>query len=116
MAKNERDANGRLKKGSTANPNGRPKKDTSITELVRKKAELEISPGKTYADAIAEKLLELAAAGDMTAIKYYADRTDGTPKQTQEINLAANVSIDTEFELVDPDEVPQDLDADTEET
>jgi hypothetical protein len=52
--------------------------------------------------------------GDTTAMKYIGDRWEGTPKQTQEINLAANVSIDTEFELVDPDEVPQDLDADTE--
>lgn len=89
----ERDERGRLKKGSTANRNGRPKKEHSITELVRKNADIEVAPGQTYADAISRKLLELAADGDMAAIKYTMDRLDGTPKQSIDSNVDSVLQI-----------------------
>ena len=95
---------GKFKKWQSGNPNGRPKKEDSITDLVRKQADIEIEPGKTYAQAIAEKLLKLASGGDIAAIKYAMDRMDGSPKQTQLIDLNANHHIDTEFDIVEPNE------------
>lgn len=37
--------------------------------------------GKKEIDALAEKLLDLVAAGDLAAIKEFGDRLDGKPAQ-----------------------------------
>lgn len=37
--------------------------------------------GKKEIDALAEKLLELVAAGDLAALKEFGDRIDGKPAQ-----------------------------------
>lgn len=37
--------------------------------------------GKKEIDALAEKLLDLVAAGDLTALKEFGDRIDGKPAQ-----------------------------------
>ena len=40
----------------------------------------------TGKEAVARKLLELAVAGDVPAMRYLIDRIDGTPKQALELS------------------------------
>jgi hypothetical protein len=82
-------------KGSSGNPGGRPKRDTSLTGLLRK----ELS--KKNADKIAKKtrivgkLIELADGGDVVALKYIFDRIDGKPTETVKAAVSASVEFDT---------------------
>jgi hypothetical protein len=84
------------KKGYTGNPNGRPKKGTALTDLLRLKMEKPISdfPGApTVKDVITTKLIEMANNGDIAAMKYLMDRVDGTPTQIVEQDINAEVGI-----------------------
>ena len=63
--KSERDARGRLMKGSTANPNGRPKKDYSITETIRNM----MAEDPEIKKRLGAKVIHMAQMGDMTAMK-----------------------------------------------
>ena len=75
-------------KGKSGNPNGRPKKGKTLTEALQKagKKRVRTHPvtGATINnfDYIAWKLFDLAADGNVAAIKYIGDRVDGTPIQT----------------------------------
>ena len=74
------------KPGQSGNPSGRPKKGTSVADLLRWKAKRKVlagpQKGKTYADAIAEVILVKAEAGDLKAAEMYFDRIEGKPHQT----------------------------------
>ena len=86
----ERNALGQLEPGSTANPNGRPKKGTSYAERIRKamekaashydvtdskKAELQVK------DLIIEKQIMQAIKGDRYSVDWLANREEGKPKE-----------------------------------
>jgi len=86
-----------LPKGKTNNPHGRPKKDTSLTEVLSKygnkriklpehlkeNEELKELEGMKCKDALAKKLWQLAVyKNEITAIKYIFDRIDGKPINT----------------------------------
>ncbi len=67
-------------KGQSGNAGGRPKKDRALTAALD--AELDKKIGrKTKRELVAAKVLELALGGDMTAVKFVADRTEGLPIQ-----------------------------------
>jgi len=74
-------------KGKSGNPTGSRKEklfyDALIQSLKSAKAE-----NKYDLMSIAESLLTLAADGDIQAIKEVANRLDGTPAQTVDLNLA----------------------------
>ena len=79
----------RIEKGQVLNPTGRPKKGTSMTELMRKIAEeeMEINGKKmTKGEFIAAKVFAMAAQGDMSAVKLWVDRIDGQAKQAVEVS------------------------------
>lgn len=68
-------------KGQSGNPNGRPKKGKSMTELLEaygktKDGEL------TKRQKLIQKLYELAFDGNIYAIKYIMDRIDGKPHES----------------------------------
>ena len=76
-------ANPACKKGVSGNPNGRPRKGQTFTDILEGVLGEEVVKhnGKTITgkEAVARKLLELAIKGDMKAIQYIGDRLDGRP-------------------------------------
>jgi Family of unknown function (DUF5681) len=77
----------RWKPGQSGNPGGRPK----TAPLSRACRELLTQPvpndpeGRTYAGAIAQTLAEKALAGDIRAAQEIADRAEGRPRQSIEV-------------------------------
>jgi len=94
-----------FKKGDPLiNRKGRPRKGETFTDALNLILE---EQSVTYKDrkisgkeAAARKLLELAMGGDVAALKYLADRIDGTPRQS--IELDASVMKAADFVFVDP--------------
>ena len=83
--------NGFDKHPENINRKGRPRKKTSLTDiLVRhgRKRDV-ISEGgmkMSRKEAIAQKAWALALAGDLAAIKYIYDRIDGRPKESVDLS------------------------------
>ena len=68
--------------GQSGNPNGRPKKGTALTDVLKQKVDPE---------TIADKLIELALDGDMPALKYVYDRIDGKPKESIDLDHSGDI-------------------------
>jgi hypothetical protein len=84
--KPERDENGRLLPGNTANPNGRPKGSFSLVEMIKHKLQ-EIPEGKdkTYAEYFIEQMMKKTVVeGDVSMMRDMINRVDGMPKQAIE--------------------------------
>jgi hypothetical protein len=94
----------RWKPGQSGNPGGRPKR----TPLVDASREVLAEPvpddaeGCTGARVIAEMLLAKAVKGDIAAAKELADRAEGKPRQSLEIE---NTSLRQAFERMSPEEL-----------
>jgi hypothetical protein len=76
-------------KGVSGNPNGRPRL-TRLTESLRRLI-AETNPHaheETIAETIAQTLVTMALAGDIAAIKEIADRTEGKPKQSLDLDVS----------------------------
>jgi predicted mannosyl-3-phosphoglycerate phosphatase (HAD superfamily) len=80
-----------FKQGKSGNPKGRPKKGETLMDLLRDKIEIPktIREKLTRKEKITEKLIALAEAGDLSAIKYMFDRLDGRPKESIELTDGA---------------------------
>jgi ribosomal protein L17 len=78
-------------KGRSGNPRGRPKKGETLTDLLRDKIEAPKTTREklTRKEKIIEKLITLAEAGDLSALKYLFDRIDGRPKESIELTDGA---------------------------
>ena len=65
-------------KGRSGNPGGRPK-GTSLTAALRAELDTPVAPGSpvTKREAVAEKLVSLALAGNLAAIREVFDRIEG---------------------------------------
>ena len=90
-------------KGQSGNPNGRPKKSTSWSEIANdlldsneimivystsketKDLHLKVDKNKTIRHAIVSALINEAMSGNIQAIKELYDRTEGKPAQKLEI-------------------------------
>lgn len=70
----------KFKKGTTGNPNGRPKLP-KLSDLMDKTLGEE-KDGITAAEVILKKLRQMAAAGNLKAAEILLDRGYGKPKQT----------------------------------
>lgn len=77
---------GSLKPGQTANPNGRPKKEESLTNLMRTYLN-QIPPGEARSrkEIFIEKTAQLAERGDATAQKLIWSYLDGLPTQQVDV-------------------------------
>lgn len=88
------------KKGQSGNPNGRPAKGYSITEMMQK---IIATPRKDdkgrlqdVREVLATKILEKALVGDVAAQKMIWQYMDGMPLQKNEITGAGGKSIEVE--------------------
>lgn len=79
----------RFQPGASGNPNGRPKL-TALSEALRAElaAEMPGADEQTYAEAIARALIAAALNGDVAAAREIADRTEGKPKQSLDVDMA----------------------------
>jgi Family of unknown function (DUF5681) len=78
--------------GKSGNPSGRPK-NKLISEAYRKMLECEVPndpQGRTYAELIADRMVAEAVKGrnKVNAASEIADRTEGKPKQTHDVNVS----------------------------
>ena len=78
-----------FKKGQINNPNGRPKKEHSLTDLLKEALEQPHNDtGKTKKQVVIETLYRIATEKeDVVMLKYLFDRIDGKPLQTIEANV-----------------------------
>lgn len=78
-----------FEKGRSGNPNGRPKRNETLTEVLREIAENRINPEDkksiTYKKALGLKWWQLAINGDVNAIINLYKRIDGKEKEYVEI-------------------------------
>jgi hypothetical protein len=93
----DRDEKGRFQKGNqtafkpgeSGNPKGRPKSITLSEDL---RAQLgQVMPGedeKTYAEKIALVLCDEATKGNVGAAREIADRTEGKPRQSLDVDMS----------------------------
>ncbi len=81
---------GRFPKGASGNSAGRPRL-TKLTDSLRQQiAETNPdAPEETIAEQIAKTLITLALSGDVQAIKEIANRTEGLPKQSIDLDIQA---------------------------
>jgi len=77
-----------FQKGQSGNPAGRPK--NVLTRALRSKLE-ELESGepgaRTNAEALADRLFDLALSGNVEALKICFDRLEGRPRQTVSLTL-----------------------------
>lgn len=90
-----------MKPGETRNPNGRPKKGYSITEMMKEM----LSEHPDRKKEIGEVIYQKAKEGDMAAISKVWSYMDGMPKQNLEIEGKVEhnvVTTPTEYTLDSP--------------
>ncbi len=75
------------KPGQSGNPKGRPTKGKAISEEMRRLLQGQ-APGtkQTNLAVLVAKLVEMALAGQLDAIKYICDRLEGRPPQAVELS------------------------------
>jgi hypothetical protein len=71
------------------NRRGRPRKGKTLTDALAKYAASKDEAGTRRGEVLAKKLFELAAGGDVAAIKYIYDRIDGKPVETVRAAVAS---------------------------
>ena len=79
---NNRTKKGTFKKGTSGNPNGRPKSGFALNEYITELANVELEDKKTMLEAVVGKVYEEALDGNMSAINFLADRILGKPSQS----------------------------------
>jgi hypothetical protein len=93
----------RWKPGQSGNPGGRPKR-MPLTDVTREKLPQKIPDdpqGRTYAEAIVDKLIAMAIGGDIAAIRELHDRAEGKARQTIDLGSAA---LRDAYERLTPEE------------
>lgn len=108
---------GTFQPGQSGNPKGRPKKGYSIREHLRGLMGEEITiPGKDgkpdtimpKGALLSTKLFQLAASGDLAAIKMCLDNVDGPPVQKiEQTNIDAAAPLDPSKALAAAQEAEQ---------
>jgi hypothetical protein len=68
--------------GSSGNPRGRPRKGTSLTEMLRTRL-----GRKALREELADVLMQLALSGNLRAIELILDRTEGKVTQPHVTNF-----------------------------
>ena len=74
-----------FKPGISGNPNGRPKKENCVSDLLRNKGDEIQDDGKTKLQAVIDTLYLRASQGELKAIDMIFDRLEGKPAQKLEV-------------------------------
>jgi hypothetical protein len=77
-----RDGRGRWTPGTSGNTRGRPRRGQALAELLKAELDRAGPDGRSRGERIARKLVELAEAGSIPAIKECYDRVLGKAPQT----------------------------------
>ena len=92
----------RFKKGTSGNPNGRPKSGFALNEYITELANIPVGRSKkTMLEAVVAKVYEEALNGNMTAVAYLSDRILGKPNQS----IGIKDTTDEPIKVFDLDEV-----------
>lgn len=73
------------KPGQSGNPKGRALKAKCLTDLLRSKLATKGPGGKPNMEAITDKVMRLALAGERWAVELIYDRLEGRPAQALEL-------------------------------
>jgi len=74
-------------KGQSGNPKGRPRRGQTMTDEIKALLDKTVWPfNKTARELLALRLLTLGIQGEVKAIQYLCDRTDGKPAQALELS------------------------------
>ena len=97
----------RWRKGVSGNPRGRPKKQDSLTSLLKEEI-AKICPadreGRTWKELVVRATLQLAMKGNHTALKEIWERLDGKTLQTERLHLEGKDGKDVVIKVVYGDE------------
>jgi hypothetical protein len=94
-----RDENGRWLPGTSGNPDGRPPKGDSMTEILERLGkDTDGYTGRERRELLADLLWEMAMQGDLSAIKYIFDRIDGAPTTRLNAGIETREPIRIDFE------------------
>lgn len=73
----------RFKKGTSGNPNGRPKSGFALNEYITELANIPVGRSKkTMLESVVHTVYQEALGGNMTAVNFLADRILGKPNQS----------------------------------
>tara|TARA_R110002020_G_scaffold65193_3_gene172267 strand:+ start:3148 stop:3483 length:336 start_codon:yes stop_codon:yes gene_type:complete len=97
-----RNEDGTFKKGTSGNPNGRPKKGFAIADILETIGDTAFNGDKTLKEAILEKVYQNALAGDLNSAKFIADRTEGTALQKMSVTTNEPVQV---LRIIDENEI-----------
>lgn len=81
--------------GVSGNPNGRPKKEYTLTELLKEALEAPSDQkGKTKKQMVIDRVYDLAINGnDGNMLKYLFDRLEGKPMQQIQAKIDQDLNI-----------------------
>ena len=82
---NNRNGKGQFAKGKSGNPKGRPKKGLAIADILTKIGSRIRSQDKTLKEEVLEKAYDMALSGDLNAIKFIAERLEGSSVQRMQV-------------------------------
>lgn len=86
----------RFEPGTSGNPGGRPKGE-SFQAVLRDLLEEKHRKAPDWRYAIAARMIDLAAKGDLDAAKWIADRTDGRVKDEKTVEHGGKVEIEVTY-------------------
>lgn len=89
-----------FQKGNVANPNGRPPSEKCFADAVRRAVRQPGKDGEPKLKHLADKLVSYALAGEGWAFAQIADRLDGKPHQTSDVQVTRRVEQMTRDELL----------------
>lgn len=81
------------KKGTSGNPKGRPKSYETMAELIREELGKPYAGSQTYKERLAAVVVSQAARGNLAALAWLVDRTEGKVKDVQDLNVTGAVEL-----------------------